>query len=945
MARTPQPVGFNDPALLNAADQSTPSVAKTSPPSLNRNGTVSTPGGTVSRGIAPKTTNGTTTFNQAVQATSGTEVFIVSSNNNDSNDIVTVYNTDKTISVSAVNQTYNSYNVTNTDTYGNSNVAAFLPTYTGDLGAGSLTVAGTTNLGDLSNIYIGGGTNGQVLSTNGLGALIWSTVTSGGGTGNITFNGDNIGSSNNIVTIIANNFARIQSNGQIWTFNNDGNLTLPSNTSSINYANGSPYGGGGSYGNSNVATFLASFGSNTITTTGNANVGNLNAVTTVTASRLISNVATGTAPFTVTSTTQVANLNVATAGTAGTVTTNSQPNITSVGTLASLSVTANANVGNIGATGGVFTTIAGSLTTNSQPNITSTGTLTSLSVTANANVGNLNTGGIVSATGNITGANLTTGGALSVTGNANVGNIGGAAGVFTTVAGSLTTAIQSNVTRTGVLDQLLVANTVLADGYGARTGSDLTISTAGNGNLIISPAGTGVTNFSGKPIANASTISATGNANVGNIGATGGVFTTVAGSLTTNSQPNITSVGTLTTLSVSGNATVGNLIGILANGNSNVSIPTSSDNVYINVNGGTSKQWIFDTAGNLRAPGNIDIYGAINFPQQVSSINWSTYNIELSQYGRINTNVDFFANANTIGALYLKGDGSNITNISTPVIANGNSNVNIPTANGNINISSAGNANIIVITGAGANITGTLSATGNITGNYFIGNGSQLTDLNTSSISNGTSNVIIETPDGNVYVNTLAGDYTWTFNNAGNLIAPGAISATGNITGDFFIGNGSQLTGLNTSSISNGTSNVSIATTDGNVTITTGGTDTWTFDTTGNLTFPDSSVQTTAPVAEFPFSVQSSNFVANAGARYGVNTTGGAVTATLPATPATGIAIFFADAGGAYATNNLTINRNGQTIMGSATNLTVSTDNQSVGLFYNGTTWRIYNAG
>ena len=34
-------------------------------------------------------------------------------------------------------------------------------------------------------------------------------------------------------------------NTQQWDFGIDGNLTLPSNTSSINYANGSPYGGGG----------------------------------------------------------------------------------------------------------------------------------------------------------------------------------------------------------------------------------------------------------------------------------------------------------------------------------------------------------------------------------------------------------------------------------------------------------------------------------------------------------------------------------------------------------------------------------------------------------------------------------------------------------------------------------------------------------------------------
>ena len=923
MARTPQPVGFNDPALLNAADQSTPSVAKTSPPSLNRNGTVSTPGGTVSRGIAPRATNGTTTFNQAVQATSGTEVFIVSSNNNDSNDIVTVYNTDKTISVSAVNQTYNSYNVTNTDAYGNSNVAAFLPTYTGDLGAGSLTVAGTTNLGDLSNIYIGGGTNGQVLSTNGSGALIWSTVS-----------------------------------------------------------------GGGSYGNSDVATFLASFGSNTITTTGNANVGNLNAGTTVTASRLVSNIATGTAPFTVTSTTQVANLNVATAGTAGTVTTNSQPNITSVGTLASLSVTANSNIGNIG-TGGLITATGnisgGNLTTGgivsatgnitgnffigngsqltgitvsagtniingtSNVNIATSGGNVTASVGGNANIvvvtgTGANISGTLSVSGNSNVGNIGATGVfattLSATANANVGNIGATDGVFTTIAGSLTTNSQPNVTSVGTLSSLSVSGTsnlgpvsnvtitggssgqyLQTDGAGVLSFATISTTSISNGTSNVNiPAVNGNVNISSAGNANVlvitgtganitGTLSATANANVGNIGATGGIFTTVGGSLTTNSQPNITSVGTLTTLSVSGNATVGNLIGILANGNSNVSIPTSSDNVFINVNGGSSKQWIFDTAGNLRTPGNVDIYGAINFPQQVSSINWSTYNIELSQYGRINTNVDFFANANTIGALYLKGDGSNITNISTPVIANGNSNVNIPTANGNITISSAGNANVLVITGTGANITGTLSATAN---------------ANVGNI--GATSGVFTTVDGSLTTNAQP-----NITSVGTLTS---LSVSGNITGGNIIG-----------PLANGNSNVNIATSAGNVTITTNGSQTWTFGTTGNLTFPDGSIQTTAPVAEFPFSVQSSNFVANAGARYGVNTTGGAVTATLPATPTTGIAIFFADAGGAYSSNNLTINRNGQTIMGSATNLTVSTDNQSVGLFYNGTTWRIYNAG
>ena len=78
------------------------------------------------------------------------------------------------------------------------------------------------------------------------------------------------------------------------------------------------------------------------------------------------------------------------ATTAGTVTTAAQPNITSVGTLTSLSVSGNANVGNIGAT-----LLVGTLSTASQPNITAVGTLASLSVSGNANIGNIGTAGQV----------------------------------------------------------------------------------------------------------------------------------------------------------------------------------------------------------------------------------------------------------------------------------------------------------------------------------------------------------------------------------------------------------------------------------------------------------------------------------------------------------------------------------------------------------------------
>ena len=60
----------------------------------------------------------------------------------------------------------------------------------------------------------------------------------------------------------------------------------------------------------------------------------------------------------------------------------------------------------------------------------------------------------------------------------------------------------------------------------------------------------------------------------------------------------------------------------------------------------------------------------------------------------------------------------------------------------------------------------------------------------------------------------------------GNLLTGGLISATGNITGNYILGNGAYLTGVITSvaNINNGTSNVSIDSSGGNVTVGVGGT-------------------------------------------------------------------------------------------------------------------------
>ena len=91
------------------------------------------------------------------------------------------------------------------------------------------------------------------------------------------------------------------------------------------------------------------------------------------------------------------------------------------------------------------------------------------------------------------------------------------------------------------------------------------------------------------------------------------------------------------------------------------------------------------------------------------------------------------------------------------------------------------------------------------------------------------------------------------------------------------------------------------------------------------------------------FEFNNSDFNALSGHRYGIDTTTGTVSATLPLTPALGDAIFFTDFGGAYSTNNFIIIRNSNTIMNQTSDMTVSIDGQSFGLVWTGSTWRVYS--
>jgi hypothetical protein len=71
---------------------------------------------------------------------------------------------------------------------------------------------------------------------------------------------------------------------------------------------------------------------------------------------------------------------------------------------------------------------------------------------------------------------------------------------------------------------------------------------------------------------------------------------------------------------------------------------------------------------------------------------------------------------------------------------------------------------------------------------------------------------------------------------------------------------------------------------------------------------------------------QTGNFNAVANTIYPVDTTSGVITATLPASPTQGDRIGFYDAAGTWDTNNLTIGRNGNNIVGAALDLVANVE-------------------
>jgi len=110
-----------------------------------------------------------------------------------------------------------------------------------------------------------------------------------------------------------------------------------------------------------------------------------------------------------------------------------------------------------------------------------------------------------------------------------------------------------------------------------------------------------------------------------------------------------------------------------------------------------------------------------------------------------------------------------------------------------------------------------------------------------------------------------------------------------------------------------------------------------TTNASGTLSFSDPNTLGTFPssaVVNWNTTPQYNNITLVAGTGYFINTTAGATTMTLPASPSVGDYVALKDYAGTFATNKLTIDRNGSNIQGQALNSDLTTNRASVVLVY-----------
>ena len=240
-------------------------------------------------------------------------------------------------------------------------------------------------------------------------------------------------------------------------------------------------------------------------------------------------------------------------------------------------------------------------------------------------------------------------------------------------------------------------------------------------------------------------------------------------------------IGEVGVTNLPNNTTIGNLNFT----GTTISSTTANGNIIIAPNGTGTVQ----ISSAVTSNGNITATFFIGNGSQLTGVAASN----AATSGTVTDNAQ--PNITSVGTLISLNVSSNVTASNfIGALANGNSNVNIPNINGNINLTAVGNTTMVV-TGTGVNVEGTLTTTGSLTliGSNVTGANVVFANTVSANLLATTSNVSSNSITNNLTVNlALSGN---TANFTGNIITLNA--NLGNAaSANYFIGNGSLLTGV-----------------------------------------------------------------------------------------------------------------------------------------------------
>jgi hypothetical protein len=223
------------------------------------------------------------------------------------------------------------------------------------------------------------------------------------------------------------------------------------------------------------------------------------------------------------------------------------------------------------------------------------------------------------------------------------------------------------------------------------------------------------------------------------------------------------------------------------------SVPPTGEYTY----SGSGSSWTFDTIGNLTTPQGMVISGNVNFLGTDTALLNPADNTALSLFssGANGTVTSFWTDdignlmTSNIAAFYLPLQGT-----QTVRIVNGNNGGNVAiydfdndgvftTANITATYAYGDTTEANVFVGGTANISGNITA-----GNVVISGGIVGSGASPAPYLSGFSSIATTGAQGNITA-------------SGNLIANVGITTVGNVTGNYFIGNGSQLTAVNSATV------------------------------------------------------------------------------------------------------------------------------------------------